>query len=165
MRWESAHEILTEGLTAHDDTKDGLEAGPVSCLENGMRLLLKVFVALVPIAFAIACSSTPDSNVTSAEGGTGGKCCPPGGLGCCMDYGGWSSTGQCGITSCDGMPSPGDPGWKIIKDDHGCDTWWNPVPYGGPNACGAPPFDSGADVKADVAKDAPADAPTDVHAD
>jgi hypothetical protein len=45
---------------------------------------------------------------------------------CCMTLS-WSDTGDCnGTVLCDGWPNPGDPGWKLVKDEHGCDSWVNP---------------------------------------
>lgn len=68
-----------------------------------------------------------------------------------MDYGGFR-TGQCAQT-CDGMPAPSDPGWKIEMDSHGCPQWTNPNDYwnggtrsSGTSYCGgAPPRDAGLD--------------------
>lgn len=65
-----------------------------------------------------------------------------------MAYGGWGSGLSCGKI-CDGMPQPGDPGWKLIKDDHNCFVWTNPKPNGGPGSCGAAPFDAGKDAPTD----------------
>lgn len=91
-----------------------------------------------------------DGSSEATTGDGGGQCCPPDpSPGCCMAYGGWSSSGQCFGKECDGMPQPNDPGWKLVKDDHGCSTWFNPAPMWGANACGAPTM-----------KDASVDAPS-----
>lgn len=108
-------------------------------------------------------SSEPGSSKESAAADpvntslTSSACCPadpePG---CCMRYGGWSEHGCADdYAICDGMPVPNDPGWKLEKDTHGCDTWTNPhgVWAGAynentdPNTdyCMAPPRDAGHD--------------------
>ncbi len=55
-------------------------------------------------------------------------CCPidptPG---CCMNFGG-TNKGFCGQI-CDGIPGPGDPEWKVVKNADGCDVWTNPYTY------------------------------------
>jgi hypothetical protein len=63
-----------------------------------------------------------------------------------MHYGGWASAGQC-LEACDGMPGPGDPGWKLTKDDHGCSIWSNDNESGN-DICGEalPVLDSGSDA-------------------
>jgi hypothetical protein len=62
-----------------------------------------------------------------------------------MDFGGWVPRAiECGAT-CDGMPLPDDPRWKLAKDEHGCDQWVSPprsdVYCGSPT----PPRDAGPD--------------------
>ncbi len=63
-----------------------------------------------------------------------GRCCPadltPG---CCMNYGGWSETGDCARV-CDGMLLPNDPSWVKTVDSHGCSLWRSG--FSGPT-CGA----------------------------
>ena len=62
---------------------------------------------------------------SSPEGGA--ACCPvDSSPDCCMNFGGWSQDGSCGRT-CDGMPLPNDPGWKLDKDSHGCRVWTHPA--------------------------------------
>ena len=39
-----------------------------------------------------------------------------------MNYGGARNGGACGQT-CDGMPVPNDPGWKLETDETGCPVW------------------------------------------
>lgn len=71
-------------------------------------------------------SASPASPDASGERVDGGECCPPDpNPGCCMGYGGWSNGRSCG-PSCDGMPVPTDPSWKLETDDHGCRVWKNP---------------------------------------
>ena len=84
--------------------------------------------ALLPSLFVcalIGCSSSTSSDGPTDTGDdtSGGSCCPPAAKpACCMAYGGWSGSHGC-ESACDGMPYPSDPAWKIVKDDHGCDTW------------------------------------------
>lgn len=53
-----------------------------------------------------------------------------------MSYGGASQGNLCSQV-CDGMPSPGDPGWKLSKDSDGCSVW---IPPSNPTSyCGQPP--------------------------
>src|SRR4051812_41207424 len=95
---------------------------------RGMRALrLCLVVAVISISSAeTACSTNT------------GACCPPDPMpACCMDYGGWSSSGLCGAKTCDGMPAPNDPGWKLIDDSHGCRMWFHPLDGGrSANCCG-----------------------------
>ncbi len=122
-----------------------------------MKKLLALALLLVACgATASSTDNTDASNLPSKDGSAeasgdgGGVCCPADpGPGCCMKYGGWSGDGNCFGQICDGMPVPSDPGWKLVKDDHGCSMWSNASPNWGSNACGAP-----------VKKDASADAPT-----
>jgi hypothetical protein len=66
-----------------------------------------------------------------------GQCCPidpqPD---CCMRYGGSPFDGFCG-TTCDGMPYPNDPRWKIGSDAQGCPMWIEPEVIGS-ECCGCP---------------------------
>ncbi len=91
-----------------------------------------------------------DADARTDDADAGGHCCPPDPApGCCMKYGGWSSTPDdlaCGRV-CDGMPGPGDPAWHLVKDEHGCDVW-SSAGSTGPK-CGAP-FDAGADTSSDA---------------
>lgn len=71
-----------------------------------------------------------------------------------MHYGGWTpSTSECGRTN-DG-PSPDDPGWRLVRDEHGCERWSSAGT--GPGGCGgdASLADTGTD--ADAAPDAAPD--------
>jgi hypothetical protein len=100
------------------------------------------FALVVAGATVLACGKTIDSGEVSAGGDASpdvsidhasapdsSPCCPPAGPGCCMDYGGWRPPGNmCGGT-CDGMPLPTDPDWKIVLDQHGCPRWTNPHDY------------------------------------
>jgi hypothetical protein len=113
--------------------------------------------AFVALTLAAACSSeSPDPGdpaaargseaLAQADGGDedgGPRCCPPGEKpACCMDFGGWSASGQCGKV-CDGMAVADDPCWQLVKDAHGCDRW---SCEGGPTkrVCGAPTGDAGS---------------------
>jgi hypothetical protein len=101
------------------------------------------FTLVVAGATALGCGKTIDSGELSGERDASpdvsvatdappdaGACCAPGGLGCCMDYGGWSPAERpCGLSTCDGMPVPSDPAWKIEPDSHGCPHWVNPHDY------------------------------------
>jgi hypothetical protein len=67
--------------------------------------------------------------------------------GCCLQ-GGWSASGSCNDVdvACDNLPLASDPGWKLVKDEHGCDVWDNPnIGKCGPDCsypcCGCPPHD------------------------
>jgi hypothetical protein len=76
---------------------------------------------------------------------SGGKCCPiddhPS---CCMQYGGTNKGGSC-AAACDGMASPGDPGWKKGVDSEGCPIWIEPEKPA--SRCGeAYPVDAGPDA-------------------
>lgn len=76
---------------------------------------------------------------TYGDGGI--ECCPPSAKpGCCMEYGGANVHG-CNAT-CDGMPNPADPAWRLLPDPYGCPRWSSkgatlsccgaaPVPDGG----------------------------------
>lgn len=131
-----------------------------------MRILI---VRLVRVAIVVALGSSlacGSAAVDSPDGATPAKdssadavadatadsgiCCPPDPKpSCCMKYGGWVNTGGC-VATCDGMPQPNDPSWSLTTDSHGCSTWTNPKPNGGPGTCGAP-----------TVKDASTDAPID----
>ncbi len=122
---------------------------------------------LLVAALLVACSdqAAPDQGDAAADASAGGCCAPSPGPDCCMDYGGYSSDGRCGET-CDGMPLPSDPGWKLVKDGHGCDVWTNPRGTIVGDGCGSlpPPPDAGGDAGADAAADAGADAAADAAA-
>ena len=67
-----------------------------------------------------------------------------------MAYGGWTSGDELACAkTCDGMPNPGDPAWKIVKDEHGCDVW-SSAGSAGPR-CGAP-TDAGKDTSSDTSE-------------
>ena len=96
-------------------------------------LVSMVFVALVATATACGGATTDDPaeappSVTPAGGASrsAGRCCPPDPKpGCCMDFGGWVEGDSCGKLhySCDGIPLPNDPAWKLETDEHDCDHW------------------------------------------
>ncbi|GAC1526207.1 MAG: hypothetical protein NVS3B10_24710 [Polyangiales bacterium] len=122
------------------------------------------FALLALTSLLFACSSSSSGAEPGTEAGTeagmeagteaggdgadAGSCCPPDPHpGCCMRYGGWN----CAVV-CDGIPIPSDPAWRLVKDEHGCDTWSSAGSTG--PLCGAP-FDGGKDT-------APTDSGSDV---
>lgn len=106
-----------------------------------------LIVALV--ATTTACGGATDDAAEAAPAATPaseatptsvGQCCPPDPKpGCCMDFGGWVESNTCGKLhySCDGMPLPDDPSWKLVKDEHGCDHWSAPFDRSRPFCGGA----------------------------
>lgn len=119
--------------------------------------------AILPLfaALLLACSSS-----SSSDSGDGGHCCPPDPHpGCCMNYGGWSGTGNAAgcFQTCDGMPFSNDPAWKLVTDEHGCQVWSSAGSTGPLCFYGYP--DSGHDTGHDAAPDTDADAPSDTTPD
>ena len=79
------------------------------------------------------------------------KCCKPDERpGCCMYYGGTKTDGVCPRT-CDGMPWPNDPAWRLIEDENGCKVWTSEGSTG--SRCGQLPEDAGFRADASVASD------------
>lgn len=123
-------------------------------------------IALLAVALYAcdsATSGTPIGQDAGADSaGPDGGCCPPDPQpDCCMHYGGRSAGGSCGRT-CDGMPVPSDPDWKVADDKFGCPRWMNPHDsfHGGTSSattayCGgeAPERDAGDDDAADASDD------------
>jgi hypothetical protein len=112
---------------------------------------MKRLWGLAAFAFvAAACGGKiggSDDGGTNGDGSTNVKCCPPSPQpSCCMSYGGVAQGNACAQV-CDGMPSPGDPGWHLGTDSNGCKVWIAPTnatsfcgepqppPDGGPTGC------------------------------
>ncbi|MDP9152567.1 MAG: hypothetical protein M3O36_21800, partial [Myxococcota bacterium] len=97
-----------------------------------------------------SCTCVDGAWACTAKACAAGRCCPPDPHpGCCMQYGGWSDTGSCGMT-CDGMPEPGDPAWHQVADSHGCAVWSSQGSTG--PLCGQA-FDAGLGGPVDAAHD------------
>jgi hypothetical protein len=120
-----------------------------------LSFMRRIALLFGTISIIFACSSEDAATTTdSGASNANAKCCVPDPIpGCCMDYGGWSSSGTCAV-ACDGMPIPSDPGWTKIKDDHGCDVWSNPNTAA--RKCGAP-FEAGPDTSPLVDSSTPKD--------
>ena len=86
-----------------------------------------------------------------------------------MHFGGWEGDDRSCGDSCDGMPLPDDPDWKLEADSHGCAHWTNPhgiAVSGGTGAigyCGVLRPDGG--TPGDASQDSPGDSPADASAD
>jgi hypothetical protein len=61
-----------------------------------------------------------------------------------MQYGGWADVAGTCPTACDGMATPGDPGWHLETDAHGCKVWKEPASPA--HRCGEPPTPSDPDA-------------------
>lgn len=127
--------------------------------------LAGAYVVMTAVAFA--CGSEESSTVGAADSGApdvlegatpaldGGYCCVPDPApGCCMTYGGWSESGGC-AKSCDGMPVPSTPGWKLVDDEHGCKVWSQPASGAKCGQASIPDAgnDAGAEDSGDAAPD------------
>lgn len=141
---------------------------PVLRLSLTRRTLLAVGFALATLTVLACSSSTQDAGAADAGADTGalepsadaGGCCTPDpSPGCCMAYGGWSASKSCART-CDGMPVPSDPDWKLETDSHGCAQWTNPNDHLNGGKSNSATSYCGAVGKADAGPDA-ADGSTD----
>jgi hypothetical protein len=102
-------------------------------------------VAGLLVALLVATSACGGKIGEGGDGGIDGSgvdgssvtCCPPSAQpGCCMSFGGAAQGNAC-TKVCDGMPSPGDPGWHLSTDSDGCKVW---IPPSSPTStCGEPP--------------------------
>ncbi len=118
----------------------------MNLLRSGFLLLVLVTACSGDAPSSDLADAAPDA-LADAPSGDGGSCCTPSAHpGCCMAYGGYTtSPSTCAAQICDGMPLPDDPEWKLVKDAHGCDVWTNPKGTLVQGGCGsAPPPDAGA---------------------
>lgn len=120
-----------------------------------------LFLSLVFSLVFVACggSSAVDAKAaggTPAPDGADGYCCPASTGGCAV-VGGYQETGACPTraTLCDNLCDP-----RIVKDEHGCDTFeYSPCAGGASSSGGArPAADAGNDAATGASTD---DASTD----
>jgi hypothetical protein len=113
---------------------------------------LLVQCGFFPVNCADDCYQGLEPAIVTADGKDWTKplpgCCEPSPEpDCCMNYGGPGTVANnaCG-TTCDGMPTPNEPGWNIVINDSGCVSWEEPRAGSTKDCCGCgpPAEDAGA---------------------